>query len=143
MSARLLPNVTAVAIGGRGLLIEGAPGSGKSSLALMLIDRGAVLVGDDGVALERRGDALWAHPPPRIAGKMELRGVGIVELPAAAAPLALAVTLGGDSARLPEPGSRRLEGAALPWLALQGSGLGLALRAEWALRLHGLEHAAR
>ena len=54
----------AVAIGGCGLLIEGAPGSGKSSLALALIDRGAALIGDDGVALSLRGGRLWAAPPP-------------------------------------------------------------------------------
>ncbi|MFM5886059.1 MAG: HPr kinase/phosphorylase, partial [Novosphingobium sp.] len=47
----VLHQATAVAIGGRGVLIEGAPGSGKSSLALALIDRGAALIGDDGVAL--------------------------------------------------------------------------------------------
>lgn len=45
---------TCIAIGGRALLIEGPPGSGKSSLALSLIDRGAMLIGDDSVLLEAR-----------------------------------------------------------------------------------------
>ena len=55
---------TCVAIGGRAVLIEGEPGSGKSSLALALIDRGAALIGDDGVRLELRGNRLYASPPP-------------------------------------------------------------------------------
>ncbi|MEC7623469.1 MAG: serine kinase, partial [Pseudomonadota bacterium] len=55
MSETVLANVTGVAIGGRVLLIEGPPGAGKSSLALALIDRGATLVGDDAVTLDRRG----------------------------------------------------------------------------------------
>ncbi len=70
-----------VSVGGRGILIEGLPGSGKSSLALMLLDRGAQLVGDDGVTLEVRNGRLWAFPPPYIAGKLEIRNVGIVDLP--------------------------------------------------------------
>lgn len=138
MSARLLANVTCVAIDGRGLLIEGPPGSGKSTLALMLIDRGALLVGDDGVALERRGAALWALPPPSIAGLLELRGIGIVTMPTTPAPLALLLSLGGEVERLPEPVLRKLEGVPLPSLRFDGSAPAAPLRAEWALRLHGL-----
>ena len=135
---RLLANVTCVAIEGRGLLLEGSPGSGKSSLALALIDRGAGLVGDDGVALEQRGAQLWAHPPPHIAGKLEIRGVGIVELPVVSASLALVLSLEDDAARLPEPDEVALEGTLLPRLRFRADGPHSALRAEWALRLHGL-----
>lgn len=137
MTASPLPNVTCVAIGGRGVLIEGAPGSGKSSLALALIDRGACLVGDDGIALERRGAALWALPPPTIAGKLEIRGVGIVTLEICAAPLALACVLGEQGERLPAPGTRAIEGFALPLLTFAGVEPDLAIRVEWALRIHG------
>lgn len=135
---RLLANVTCVALEGRGLLIEGPPASGKSSLALALIDRGAVLVGDDGVALEQRGERLWAQPPPTIAGKLEIRGVGIVDLPSQAAPLALVLTLEGDVVRLPESEAVELEGVQLPRLRFRADTALAALRAEWALRLHGL-----
>ncbi len=135
---RLLANVTCVSVGGRGLLIEGPPGSGKSSLALGLIDRSAVLVGDDGVALERRGDRLWAHPPPNIAGKLEIRGVGIVELGAEPAALALMLRLEGPHERMPEPDTVTLEGTRLPRLRFRIGDALAAVRAEWALRLHGL-----
>lgn len=135
---RLLANVTCLAVGGRGLLIEGPPGSGKSSLALALIDRGAVLVGDDGVALERRADRLIAHPPPNIAGKLEIRGVGIVELPSQPAPLALVLSLNGEADRLPERDAVTVEGISLPRLHFRGGDALAAVRAEWALRLHGL-----
>ena len=92
--ARLEPlaNVTCVALADRGLMIEGPPGSGKSTLALMLIDRGAQLVGDDGVMLERRGGDIWTHPPDAIRGLIEIRGAGIVEFPAVSArPVAVSV----------------------------------------------------
>lgn len=138
---RLLANVTCVAIAGRGLLLEGLPGSGKSSLALALIDRGAGLVGDDGVVLERRGAQLWAHPPPHIAGKLEIRGVGIIDLPAASASLALVLSLEDDATRLPEPDEVILEDVRLPRLRFRANDPQSAVRAEWALRLHGLGQA--
>lgn len=136
---RLLANVTCVAArDGRGILLEGPPGSGKSTLALALIDRGGVLVGDDGVELDARDDALWALPPPHIAGRLEIRGVGIVTVAAAPAPLALVLSLGSSGERLPTPTPRAFEGFALPSLGFDGAAAAAAPRAEWALRLHGL-----
>ena len=103
---------TCVAIGGRGLLIEGAPGRGKSSLALALIDRGATLVGDDGVLLELRDGRLWALPPPRIAGLLEVRNVGLIRLQAEAAPVSLVVRLDAEAPRHVEaPETAELIGA--------------------------------
>jgi serine kinase of HPr protein (carbohydrate metabolism regulator) len=134
-----LHQASCVAIDGRALLIEGPPGSGKSSLALALIDRGAMLVGDDGVALEMREDRIWASPPPNIAGNLEIRNVAIVELPAVEAPVALLVRLDKAAPRHVEQADRaRVLGCELPLVLLWPDSPALALRAEWALRLHGL-----
>lgn len=137
----LVMQASAVAIAGRALLIEGPPGSGKSSLALALIDRGAGLIGDDAVTLERDGDMLFATPPPNIAGLLELRGVGLVRLEVAApAPVALILTLCSEAAeRLPEALPRRtIAGIGVPVLAFDPGTIAPAARAEWALQMHGL-----
>ena len=96
---------TCVAIDGRGVLLLGASGSGKSDLALRLIDRGAVLVSDDQTELSTAHDLLFASAPATIAGLIEVRGIGIVTLPfVAQAPVALAVRLGEPVERMPEAG---------------------------------------
>jgi serine kinase of HPr protein (carbohydrate metabolism regulator) len=129
---------TCVAIKSRGLLIEGPPGSGKSTLALSLIDRGATLVGDDGVMLEVRQGRLWALPPPLITGLLEIRNVGLLNLPAEAAPIALIVQLDPSAPRLPDTvESITLHGVRIPFVRLYPDNPALALRAEWALTLHG------
>ena len=93
--ATLTLHATAVARDGRGVLILGASGSGKSGLALGLIARGAQLVADDRVVLERTGGGkLVASAPPAIAGMIEARGLGLLRLPAVArAEVVLAVDL--------------------------------------------------
>ena len=137
--SEVLANVSCVAIGGRGVLIDGAPASGKSTLALALIDRGATLVGDDGVTLERRGGRVWAAPPPVTAGKLEIRNVGLGDMPVTEAPLCLVIRLDRDAPRYVEQASvAELLGDHLPELALYPDAAALPLRAEWALRRHGL-----
>jgi serine kinase of HPr protein (carbohydrate metabolism regulator) len=87
-----------------GILILGESGSGKSELALCLIERGARLVADDRTDVWVENGALLARAPPALAGLIEVRGVGIVALPfAAQARIALAVTLvePGDVPRMP------------------------------------------
>jgi serine kinase of HPr protein (carbohydrate metabolism regulator) len=129
-----------VAIRGRAVLIEGPPGSGKSSLALALIDRGATLVGDDGVLLETRAGRLWALPPPNIGGLLEIRNVGIVTLPAEAAPVALVLRLDRGAPRQIEGAEQVvLAGVPAPLVRLWPDASSLPLRAEWALALHGTE----
>lgn len=139
MSETVLANVTGVAIGGRVLLIEGPPGAGKSSLALALIDRGATLVGDDAVTLDRRGEAVHALPPPTTAGLVEIRNVGIVEMPTTHGPVALVLTLDPAAARFPLAiAERTLAGIAVPALPFVPGDAVQALRAEAALQRHGL-----
>jgi HPr kinase/phosphorylase len=98
-------HASAVAIGGRGVLLLGPSGSGKSALALSLIGRGAALVADDRVVVTRAGGALIARAPARLAGLIEARGFGILRVPSVPeAPLALAVDLGrADATRMPHP----------------------------------------
>jgi hypothetical protein len=132
---------TCVAIGGRALLIEGAPGSGKSSLAVALIDRGAVLVGDDGVLLEAADDGrLIARPHPNTRGLLEVRNLGL--LPFAVcdeAPTALIVLLDPAAPRFVErPATVERAGIALPLLRLSPDTPVLHLKAELALAGYGL-----
>lgn len=133
---------SAVAIGGRALLIMGPPGSGKSSLALALIDRGAQLIGDDAIMLDRIGDGLIASPPPNIAGMIEVRGVGLVSLATAApAPVALVLELGaapGERLPLPPLPTRAIGGVDIPVLAFDPGTIAPAMRAQAALALHGI-----
>lgn len=141
MSA-LVHQASAVVIAGRALLIEGPPGSGKSSLALALIDRGAGLMGDDGVTLTEQAGRLIASPPPNIAGLLEVRGVGLARLPLAPpAPVALILVLGSPAPeRLPDTPlpTRTLAGVAVPVLAFDPGAIAPGQRAEWALGMHGL-----
>jgi len=97
-------HATCVAIGGKGVLLLGASGAGKSDLALRLIDDGAQLVADDRTLLRAKNGALHASAPSSIKGLLEIRAIGIVAYPArASVKLALAVMLGAESARLPAP----------------------------------------
>jgi len=139
MNTPIIRQAGCVSIGGRGILIEGPPGCGKTSLALMLIDRGARLVGDDAVVLEVRGTKLWALPPSNTEGMLEIRNVGIIRLPITAAPVSLRLVLSADAPRFVEQAQPfKLAGIPIPSLVFDGSGAAAAVRAEYALNLHGL-----
>lgn len=134
-------HATCVAIGGRGVLLTGRPGSGKSDLALRLIDRGAALVSDDGTIVWARDGRLHARAAPAIAGRIEVRGLGILPWPAMAeVPLALAVALDQAVPRMPEETlpTRAIDGLALPLLALDGLEPSAPVKIEQALLVYGL-----
>jgi len=135
-------HATCVAIDGRGVLIAGRPGSGKSDLALRLIDRGAALVSDDYTELDLVDGRLVARAPARIAGRMEIRGVGLVEIEAAPeAPVCLFADLDSIPERLPEPATRRIAGQEVPAIALAALEPSAPLKLERALLLFGLPPA--
>ena len=139
-AGRLRLNVSAVAIEGRALVLTGKPGSGKSTLALKLIDRGAVLIGDDGVLESARNGTPYAAPPREKRGSFEIRGVGLVELPVTKAPVALILALDEAPERLPEVLAQEdWAGVATPRLPFDAAAPAAALRAEYALRKFGLE----
>jgi len=137
----MLHQASAVAIGERALLIEGPPGSGKSSLALALIDRGAMLIGDDGVSLAADGDRVLASPAPAIAGLLEVRNVGLLQYPVAErVRVALVLRLDRAAERLPDgPASEELLGCRVPLVRLWPDSPVLPLRAMAALSRFGLD----
>lgn len=134
-------HATCVSIGGRGVLLLGVSGAGKSDLALRLIDRGAVLVSDDYTLVELRGGRLVGRPPASIAGMMEVRGVGLIEIESAAdVPIALLVDLDRLPERLPEEGERtNVAGAPIPVIGLAALEPSAPIKVEYALRQFGLE----
>ena len=98
-----------VALDGRAVLICGPSGSGKSDLALQLLDRGFILVSDDQTIVRRDNGRLLAAAPPNIRGKLEIRGIGIVDMETADdLPVALFVELTSEIQRLPEDSRERL-----------------------------------
>lgn len=133
-------NATCVAIGGRGVLIEGPSGSGKSALALALIDRGARLVGDDGVLLLAAGSKLLARPHPNTRGLLEVRNLGLVSFePCNEVEVALLVAFSPAAPRFIEQAARiAREGIEIPQVIIWPEPAPPALKVEQALRLYGL-----
>ena len=127
---------TAISIGGHGVLIMGESGSGKSDLALRLIDRGAILISDDVVFLETRDNAPILTVAPNIAGKIEVRGVGIFNVDfIASAPLRLVIEFVDAPDRLTEDIARASIGDYLvPVSKLNPFEQSSAIKVEYALR---------
>ncbi len=127
-------HATCVAIGARGVLLTGPSGAGKSDLAMRLIDRGAVLVADDYTLLSCEDGMLIARSPATIAGRMEVRGVGIVARPArAAVSVALSVVLASEDERMPEPRTIVLHGVTVPEIVIDPRWPSAPIKVEWAL----------
>lgn len=130
-------HATCVVIKGHGVLLRGNPGSGKSDLALRLIDEGAGLVADDYTELSAEDGQLFARAPDSIQGLLEVRGVGIVQIgcvphvPVAAIFDLVALA---DIERLPEPQSETLEGVSVARYCLHGFDASASAKIRMALK---------
>lgn len=137
MGDTLTVHATTIALDGAGVLLRGPPGSGKSDLALRLVDRGARLVADDQTVLVRRGNRLYATPPATIAGQLEVRGLGIVSLEHVADVPVVAVfdlVPAGAIDRLPEARHVEILNVALPLLRLDPVTASAAAKVRLAVR---------
>jgi serine kinase of HPr protein (carbohydrate metabolism regulator) len=137
MTDSMTIHATAVALDGVGVLLRGPPGSGKSDLALRLIDGGAQLIADDQTVIVRRDGRLFAAPPAAIAGRLEVRGLGIVAVDYAIdRPLAAVFDLVPQATieRLPEPGTVVLLTISLPLIRLDPTPSSAAAKVRLAVR---------
>ncbi len=123
--------------GPAGVLLLGPPGSGKSDLALRLIESGFRLVADDRVDIETTPEGAFASAPAALAGLIEVRGIGILRLgdTVSRARLRLAVTLTprASQERLPEPAERVLAGHSVPTIMIDPEAASAVARIRLAL----------
>ena len=135
-------HASTVAMDGRAVLIAGPSGSGKSDLALRLLDRGFTLVSDDRTIVRKEGNRLIASAPPTIKGKLEIRGVGIVEMESVSdIPVAMVVELTSDIQRLPDDDRERLIlGAAIPLISVDAMTASAPSKVAIALERLGLKY---
>ena len=129
---------TTVAIAGAGVLLRGPSASGKSDLALRLIDDGAMLVADDRTVLAPGDGSVVASAPPSIAGRIEVRGLGIMPVAAIdTVPLRRVVDLiePERAERMPPARHVDLMGAELPLLRLPAFHASTPSKIRLALRV--------
>ena len=133
-------HASTVATNGRAVVITGPSGSGKSDLALRLIDRGFALVSDDRTVVKRDGDRLVAASAPNIGGKLEIRGIGIVDVESVSdVAVALIVELKSNIDRIPDDSRDRLIlGVPVPLISIDAMTASAAAKVAFALDRMGL-----
>lgn len=133
-------HASTVALEGRAVMITGISGSGKSDLALQLIDRGFTLVADDQTIVQKRGSQLHASAPATIRGKLEIRGLGIVPMPVTEdVPVALVVELASDIQRFPSDSREQtICGIPVPLISVDARTASAASKVSLALDRFGL-----
>lgn len=139
LSAETL-HASTVALDGRAVLISGPSGSGKSDLALRMLDRDFVLVSDDQTTIRKQGEQLLASAPPTIAGKLEVRGIGMVDMKCTDnVPVALVVELTSEIQRLPDDSRQRLIlGISVPMISVDAATASAPSKVALALDRMGL-----
>lgn len=135
-TSSLLLHASAVRLWDKGILLLGRSGSGKSDLALRLIDAGATLIADDQVRLFRSGGQLLAQAPEQLLGLIEIRGIGIMRLPHTSGALDLAVDFeeADQQDRLPEPDKTGWHGIDLPKITIDPHASSAVARIKTVLR---------
>ncbi len=131
-------HATSVAIDGTAVLIRGPSGSGKSDLALRLMDKGAELIADDYTEVLHDGEALIARVPEPVAGVMEVRGLGVIRVDyCGEAPVGLVVELTSrkDIDRLPDPETCRDYGPPLMLVRLDPFDASTTAKVRLAVRM--------
>ncbi|MDF2382360.1 hypothetical protein JMG10_12830 [Nostoc ellipsosporum NOK] len=125
-----------VAIDGRGVLIEARDEAQRTDLLLRLLDRGATLVADTRTVCVRRGAELLGTAPTGTAGRVEIRGIGSVELPSLAeVPVALIAVVLDTAPRVPEDRrNQRIAGVDVPVIALAANEPAAPIKVEYALK---------
>ena len=133
-------HASAVAVDGRAVLITGPSGSGKSDLALRLLDRGFTLVSDDQTIVKKDGEKLLATAPPTIAGKLEIRGIGVIDVERVEnVPVALLIELTSHIQRLPDDSRERpILGVKLPLITIDAMTASAPSKVALALDRMGL-----
>ncbi len=127
---------TCVSVDGAGVFLLGSSGTGKSDMALRLINRGALLVADDRVQLARREGKILANPPPSIAGLLEIRELGIFRFPYAkdvAVSLVIRLEARGNAERLPYPEFYECMEINIPQITIYPFDVSAAVKVEMAV----------
>jgi serine kinase of HPr protein (carbohydrate metabolism regulator) len=117
MSDQQTIHATSVVFAGRGILIQGRSGSGKSDLALRLIDAGGSLIADDRTSLKVENGKIIASPPAALAGLIEIRGIGLrrmAHVKESRIDFCIECVQRETIPRMPENAALMLHGVALP-----------------------------